>query len=941
MNHPSAEHFEHAVHSLLADVDGEVLSGASLDHVLARICSNLVERLHIPFCWIGLCTREGEVEVRAYHGDGLGDEGDGGEALDGLELGRVGIELNRDGVSPATEAVFEGESRLCVGEGGRAILALPLKHLDEVLGVLTLWGGDGAFGEQQRHALERLADRLTLALSALRDRERLRLQGTALASAANAVIITDAEGRIEWVNDAFTRLSGYTLVEVAGHTPRVLESGRVPREVFSELWATILSGGSWRGELVNRGKDGRLYHVAQTITPILDDAGEPCHFVAIHEDISERKLAERQLREARDAALHASRGKSEFLANISHEIRTPMNGVLGMLGLLADTPLDGVQRDYLDSARRSGDLLLSLLNNILDYAKIEAGRIDLEQIPFDPRETAEEVLALYMVEAAGKRLELGLLVEPEVPDRVVGDPTRLRQILINLMGNAVKFTALGEVALHLSAVEEGEGGLELRCRVSDSGIGIAPEAQGHIFDVFSQADGSTTRKYGGSGLGLAICRELVQCMGGEIGVDSEPGRGSSFHFSVKVGRGERPAESPFAALRGLRLVAVEAHPLGRDTLDNLLGHAGIERRVCAGAEEALERLREAAAEGRPAEVLMVGLPLPGNEAEALVRAVGEDASLGAPRLLLSASAGHHGGESERLASLCDGLIRKPPRRDELLRRLLTLRGDTDTGEPDVREGAESVRILVAEDNLTNQRVIRGLLEHLGYRVSLAADGRELLEIQRRDPHDLILMDVQMPELDGYQATAAIRAEEAEETGRGRVPIIALSASTTGGAEQSRRAGMDDFLLKPVRPEELREVLERWLSGREAEGVPSAENAPEPMPGEGIDLHIFDGIRELMGDALGEVVESFLEDGRQRLEAMVTHLSAADGLQLQRAAHSLKGAAANLGLSALSEACAELDENARQRGCDGAERLLETVKSAFSHAEETLARLTKG
>ena len=937
---PQRQRLEHAVHALLADIDVEVLAGASMDEVAARICVDLVERFCFPFCWFGLCTREEHVELRAWHGEGL----------DGGERERIDIDLDRGGRSPAMEAVYAGERRLAEGDGGRPILALPLRRRDEVLGVLVLWGGERPFDDATLHALERLADRLTLALAALRDRERLRLQGAALASAANAVIITDPEGRIAWANDAFTRLSGYAVEEVIGDTPRVLESGRVAREVFAELWSTILSGRSWRGELINRSKGGSLYHVAQTITPILDEAGEVSHFVAIHEDISERKLAERQLQEARDAALHASRGKSEFLANISHEIRTPMNGVLGMLGLLADTPLDGVQRDYLDSARRSGDLLLSLLNNILDYAKIEAGRIDLEQIPFDPRETAEEVLALYMVEAAGKRLELGLLVEPEVPDRVVGDPTRLRQILINLMGNAVKFTALGEVALHLSAVEEGEGGLELRCRVSDSGIGIAPEAQGHIFDVFSQADGSTTRKYGGSGLGLAICRELVQRMGGEIGVRSEVGVGSTFHFSVQLEPAEGEAgeaERAPPALRGLRLVAAEPHPLGRDVLENLLALSGIDYEILGRADEALDALRAAAAEGRPAEVVIAGLQLPGNGAELLARAVCEKPELGGPRLLALAAPGNDHAVLNRIAPLCGGLIRKPLRRAPLLHRLLALCGgeaSEPAPAPAPRKSAGTVegeigggaRILVAEDNPINQRVVHGMLERLGYRVSLADNGREAVAIQRDAPHALILMDVQMPELDGLQAAAAIRAEE---RGEGRTPIIALTAGTGRDREPCRRAGMDDILFKPIQIDRLRELLARWLDHEGASSDPGEETMHAAI--DGIDLQTFDGIRELMGDALAEVVESFLDDGRERLGRMRDELAADNGEQLQRAAHSLKGAAANLGLSALSEACARLDDNTRQNGCDGAPPLLERVEAAFLHAEEALARLMNG
>ena len=932
-----AERLEHAIHSLLADIDGEVLSGATLDQVLLTTCRALVEQLGYPFCWIGLSTLDG-LELRAYHGAGV----------EMAELGTVGIDAARDASpadtpvapSPALSVLADGERRLTRGADGTPLLAMPLVREDEVLGVFTLWGDERhPFDELTLLQLERLAGRITLALTALRDRERLRLQGAALAAAANAVIITDAAGRIEWVNDAFTRLCGYTLEEAVGNTPRLLESGLVPRATFVELWRTILAGRPWRGELVNRAKGGRLYHVAQTITPILDDEGAASHFVAIHEDISERKLADRRLQEARDAALHASRSKSEFLASISHEIRTPMNGVLGMLGLLAESELDHLQRDYLDSARRSGDLLLTLLNNILDYARIESGRIELERITFDPREVAEDVLTLYLAEAAEKRLELGVLVDPSVPARVVGDPTRLRQILTNLVGNAVKFTALGEVSVTLACTErELPDGVrvELHCRVRDSGIGIPPEVRGRIFDVFTQADGSTSRNYGGSGLGLAICRELVRCMEGEIGVDSEPGRGSTFWFSVLLDAA-RPSSDEGTrcpSLAGLRLLVVDEHPLSRDVLENQLALSGAEFEVRESPGEALQLLRAATLAGRPLEAVILSIQLPGNAALSLARALADDPTLGTPRLFALVPPGNH--TLDRLAALCDGLLRKPLRRDTLLHRLLALRGEAEVEEVGTDDPAvPTARILVADDNPTNQRVTRALVERLGYRVSLVADGHQALELQRRDPHDLILMDVRMPGLDGYQSTAAIRREE---QGRRHTPIIALTASTTRGAEQSRRAGMDGFLLKPARPEALREVLDRWLGERAFEVDIPATGAAEGAAGDGIDRHIFDAIRELMGEAFGEVVESFLDDARERLERMRDELADGDAAHLQRTAHTLKGASANLGLSALSAACAALDQHVREAGCDGADGLIQAVERAFIEAEHALSSM---
>ena len=497
------------------------------------------------------------------------------------------------------------------------------------------------------------------------------------------VSITDTAGNITYANDKFCTISEYSLAELIGQNHRLVNAGVHPQAFFTELWATISSGRAWSGEVCNRAKSGRLYWVSATVVPFMDEKGSPEQYIAIRTDITARKQLEDNLVRARDSADAANKAKSEFLATMSHEIRTPMNGIIGMTDLALDTPLNEQQHEYLNIVRSSADALLAIINDILDFSKIEAGKLDIEVIGFDLRDLLEAMLEPLRVEAAAKSVRLAWSVAPDVPSQLSGDPVRLRQILVNLVANALKFTPAGNITVEMSLASRNAEFLELRGVVRDTGIGIPPDKLGHIFDAFSQADSSTTRRYGGTGLGLAICRRLVKLMGGDMRVESAVAHGSAFIFTVRV-----------------NMYVKNADPVS---------------------------VQRAAANGK------------------------------------------------------------------------------------------SYRLLLAEDNPVNQKLVMHILGKSNHSVALAEDGRMALQLASYEPFDAILMDMQMPELSGLEATKAIRAHEAA-AGTRRTPIIALTANAMqSDREQCLEAGMDDYISKPIKALDLNEKLARWAGGNCANG----------------------------------------------------------------------------------------------------------------------------
>ncbi|WP_298520285.1 response regulator [uncultured Nocardioides sp.] len=528
----------------------------------------------------------------------------------------------------------------------------------------------------------------------------------------------------------------------------------------------------------------------------------------------------RELGVARDEALAGSRAKSDFLATMSHEIRTPMNGVIGLTELLLTTPLDERQKQYAEGVRSAGHNLLGVINEILDFSKIEAGFLELEVIDFDPVELVESVAELIGEPATNQGLELLAYCSPELPTVLRGDPQRIRQVLLNLAGNAVKFTASGEVVVRASVDHRGETGLVARFEVTDTGtgIGIEPDQRDRLFEAFSQADSSTTRRFGGTGLGLAICRRLVEAMGGRLGVDSEPGAGSTFWFTVPLDvptEPEQPALAPTARstspLTGLRVLVVDDNATNRAILHDQLLHWGMAPEVVDGAVPALARWRAAVADGRPYDLAVLDLCMPGIDGLELARSAAAEPDLAATGVVMMTS-GPDVSPAEAEAASIDAALTKPVLMSRLrgtLERVVSARSPEPPSEPEPADAVASKgTVLVVDDGEVNQIVAVGMLRHLGYAAEVAEDGHQAIEAVRRRRYDAILMDVQMPGMDGYDSTREIRRLEGDGA---RTPIIAMTASVTEGEiERCLAAGMDDYQAKPVQKAAIAEVLNRWV-----------------------------------------------------------------------------------------------------------------------------------
>ncbi|HEX9427412.1 MAG TPA: response regulator, partial [Candidatus Polarisedimenticolia bacterium] len=651
--------------------------------------------------------------------------------------------------------------------------------------------------------------------------ERFR---TLSESAPVGIFKTGADGNCHYVNARWQELTGLTMEEARGLAwSRMLHED--DRSVVLTSWARSAGvGGEYEQEFRIRTPHGEVKWVHARAEAIRSGEGAVTEHVGTLEDVTARREAEKTLQEAKETAEDATRAKSEFLANMSHEIRTPMNGVIGMTGLLLDTKLTAEQRGYAETVRASGEALLTLINDILDFSKIEAGRMEIEVIDFDLHVAIEEAVTLLAERAHAKHLELACLVQHDVPRALRGDPGRLRQVLINLLGNAIKFTVSGEVILRARLVTSTDSEVVVRFEVTDSGIGMTPEVAARLFRPFSQADGTTSRKFGGTGLGLAISKQLTALMGGEIGVDSAPDKGSTFWFNVRFQRPSEEAEPlppPTADLRGLRLLIVDDNAANRAILKEQTRSWGMESQLAEGGPQALDLLGSAADDERPFEAAIVDMQMPGMDGITLAHEIRRDTRFARLRMVMLTSMGMRGqAEASRKAGFA-GFLAKPAHPSQLFDCLATVM--SDAGEKgaarknrplvtrhslrEAQAARNRIRILVADDNETNQMVAVQMLHKLGYQADVAANGLEAVEALGRIGYALVLMDCQMPEMDGFTATRTIRASEAA-SGR-HTPIVAMTANAMkGDREKCLEAGMDDYLAKPVKSDELRRVLDQ-------------------------------------------------------------------------------------------------------------------------------------
>jgi PAS domain S-box-containing protein len=635
----------------------------------------------------------------------------------------------------------------------------------------------------------------------------------------------DLGGHFQLVNDGYCRMLRCSPNDVLGKSYKeVVPPHQIPmiKEVFHKVYQTGNPVKSFEYETLRRDRSAVV--VEDSICLRKDRHGKPFGFHGIVRDITERKRIEKELAAAKDAAEAASRAKSTFLATMSHEIRTPMNGILGMTELVLDTDLTVEQREHLGLVRLSAESLLSVINDILDFSKIEAGKLELESIPFDLRESIGETMKSLSFRAHQKGLELVYEVQPDVPEPVLGDPSRIRQILVNLIGNAIKFTEQGEVFVNVEEESHEAGVTHMHFSVKDTGVGIPAEKQEKIFEAFSQADGSMARKYGGSGLGLTICTRLVAMMGGGIWVESQAGEGSTFHFTLRMALQDAPAQrvAPVQPeqLHDMHALIVDDNFTNRRVLNGMLTRWGMKPTAVEGGRAALQALEIAKSTGHPFPLILLDGQMPEMDGFALAELIKKDPELVGATIMMLTSAGHLGDAARCRELGISAYLVKPIRQGELLEAICNVLNKAQQKEAPLitrhtmREAKNRVRVLLAEDNAVNRTLAVRLLEKRGYVVTATGSGREALAALEIESADIVLMDIQMPDMDGFEATAAIREKE-KSTGM-HIPIIAMTAhALKGDQERCLAAGMDGYISKPIRTSELFTTMESVLSGNEA------------------------------------------------------------------------------------------------------------------------------
>ncbi|MGB6032462.1 MAG: PAS domain S-box protein [Bacteroidota bacterium] len=804
-------------------------------------------------------------------------------------------------------------------------------------------------------------------------------------SSLDGMRLTDAEGMIIRVNQAFSEMVGKEKEELEGHPLSELFAEGAQEQIlekYHQRFAARKVEPHFERQLTLW--DGKQVWVSVS-NAVLEAEGEPAMLLSLFRDITARKEAEselkiraeelllaksmaeeqarmleiqaQELREARETALQASRLKSEFVANMSHEIRTPINGVIGMTGLLLDTGLSGEQLEYAEIIKTSGDALLGVVNDILDFSKIEAGKLTFEQIDFDLRQTIEESVELLAAKAQEKGLELTSETEKGVPLALTGDPSRLRQVIMNLLGNAVKFTEEGEVSLTVKLVEQDEEEEEafLRFEINDSGVGISSEARNRLFRAFSQADGTTTRRYGGSGLGLAISKQLVEMMGGQIGVESHSGKGSKFWFTARFKRRTPGSEETGqdVTFAGKRALIVDDNATSRSMLSRMLSKWDMVCTAVGNGEIALQELRRAARSSDSYTVAVVDMGMPDMDGKTLARRIKGEKSLSRTQIVLLTSLGRKGQRSvtdKAVSAWTSKPVKESALHDAMITALSLTASEDGRGSSPGREKSvprdaqtpwKTTRILIAEDHEVNQKVTIKMLEKLGYRADIASNGREAVEAFDRNHYDIVLMDCSMPEMDGFDAARAIRA-----TGVGdRTAIIAMTANALeGDRERCLAAGMDDYISKPVDRGELAHKLARWSATAVASAKGLDEAAPRDEGSMSVDTTRLAELAELSDDDdpqwMMTLISRFLKDTATRLIQLYAAAESGDPARMKDVAHALKGSAWNMGAGQMANHAQRLQLIGQSGTTEGAAEAIEALEQEISVVRMQLEEAAK-
>ena len=771
------------------------------------------------------------------------------------------------------------------------------------------------------------------------EQERHLLQ-TLLETIPDAIYFKDRESR-------FLRISK-SMAEKFGLNDSSEAIGKTDADIFTEEHAqqaradevAVMESGEPLVALVEKETwpDRDDTWCSTTKMPLRNSNGEIVGTFGISRDITELKKTEDELREARDAANAASRAKSEFVANMSHEIRTPMNGIIGMAELLGDTSLTRGQTDYLGMIRQSADSLLRLLNDILDFSKIEAGKLELESLTFNLSDCVGKTTQTLAIRAAEKGLELACRIAPELPERFIGDPGRVRQMIVNLVGNAIKFTEKGEIVVEVTEVSRSNGRIRLHFSVKDTGIGIPPDKQTAVFEAFTQADASTTRRFGGTGLGLAISSQLVQMMKGEIWLESTVGRGTAFHFTAEFEiAGDQPEALSFerSSLAGLPVLLVDDNDTNRRILEEMLKSWSLAPRATASGAEALTEMQRAANDNEPYRLVLLDCMMPGMDGFSLAQLINDNTALAHPAMVMISSAARP-GDAKRCRELgVSRYMTKPVIKSELLDAILEAldecTGKATTAEPVVvaQPSGRSLRVLLVEDGLVNQRVAVGFLERAGHQVTVAENGEAAIRCWENQPYDVILMDVQMPIMDGLEATTAIRKRES--AAGTRTPIIAMTAAAMkGDKERCLAVGMDDYVSKPIAPDSLFATLAKYVDGLiAAEPVPALERENDQREIVDFDL----ALTQVPGGVavLQDLARIFLSECPKLLKDLRQGLADENVESAQRAVHTLKGAARILAANRLAQVSSEFETLAKDKQLETVRVRLEELESAVEQA----------
>ncbi len=785
-------------------------------------------------------------------------------------------------------------------------------------------------------------------LGILLNRQDFYFLNTWLNLLSEAIMLTDDKGHILYVNHAFSEITGYSFEEVYGKNPRLLKSDQHDAVFYRSFWYDLRQNGRWYGEIWNKRKNGELYPQKLSILAIPDKHGITQQYISVIEDLGQQKQAER-------AFVDFSRLKSQFMANMSHEICTPMNGIIGMTSLLLDTQLSLEQRDYVDAIRVSGDTLLNIINDILDFSRIEVGELQLEKVRFDIRQVIQEILDLNRKSAQNKGLLLTLSLSHDLPKEIRGDAGRLRQILMNLVSNAIKFTHKGEIVIRGNTIAETDQTIHLRFEVQDTGIGIASEQLNHLFSPFYQVDGSISRQYGGAGLGLAICKHLCELMGGEINATSNLDKGSLFWFTVIMDKvtaiDASQSKSNRINLSGKRTVIIDDNTTNRIILQHQLNAYGILSTSAMSAEEGLELLLRAYDRNEAFEFAIIDMQMPGMDGLALASQIKNNPNISGTHLIMLSSAGNHPGNEVLEQYGIDAYLNKPVRQGRLHDCILSvLEGELVSATENipimpvkpVSDGERLWRVLIVEDDYTAQRTLTQMLENMGCRVGIAKNGLEAVATLSEIHYDLVLMDCRMPEMNGFDASSKIRQIEWQKEIPFPVPIIAVTTDPIeDNIEHGLSIGINDYLIKPIKKEALAEKLELWLHRHEktneqvsplSQVTPMTEDHTvllKPSPPFNLNQ-----IKEFFGDdkeMILEILQVFITTTEHLITGIQTAITLKDKNALVKLTQQLKNSSANLGALDLAMASQQVEESALTQSWDETKNTLPELQDTFQNA----------